>query len=101
MKTQETPLQNKGNSRIYRRENMDSLKPTQDRSLIYSRAQARAVFQRFPEVGIVEYVNGGRKTDSQIIGKGAELAPSGCYVIISSTGGKWGKSRRDFQPVKA
>jgi hypothetical protein len=97
MSTQE--ITTKGPSKIYRREVMASLKPTQDRSLIYWRSQARSVFANYPNVQMVECVTNGRKTDSQVITKGDELAPEGVYVIIASTGGKWSKSRRDFRPT--
>ena len=93
-------IKSSGPSRIYRRETLDSLKATTDRSLIYSRAAARRIFGNSPEVEIVEYVADGNKLSSQLVGRGDELAPAGTYVIIASTGGKWGKSRRDYQPMR-
>ena len=65
----------------------------------YWRKQAREVFNRFSDVELVEIVKTGRKLDSEILRRGARHCRSGCFVIIASTGGKWGKSRRDFTPV--
>mgnify|MGYP000096012446 CR=1 FL=1 len=85
-------------SRIYHRDCMDSLQPTENnRSVIYSRAQARKIFERHPKIETVEYVTTGNKTDSHYIGKrGVEVPPIGVHVIICSTGGKWSKSRREY-----
>jgi hypothetical protein len=88
-----------GQSKIYRRETLESLQPTTNRSLIYWRAQARAVFQKKPEINIVECVLSGRKTDSQIMKRGNSLTPTGVVVIIASTGGRYGKSRKVFNPA--
>lgn len=87
-------------SRIYWRDTMGALPPTTNRSAIYSRSQARQIFAMMPHVVMVEYVDGGRKMDSQILKRGDGYAPKGCYIIVSSTGGTWGKSRRDFAPHK-
>ena len=41
-------------SRIYHRGSMDSLQQTENRSVIYSRAQARKIFERYPKIETVE-----------------------------------------------
>lgn len=92
-------LKSRGASRIYYRDTVHSLPHTKDKSLQYSRAEARSIFEQKPEIVLVEYVSSGCKTDSQLVGtRGCSHAPKGCYVVISSTGGMWGKSRRDFMP---
>lgn len=85
-------------SRIYRRAKMDELTPTSSGSIKYSRKQAKNIFASRPDILTVEYVTTGHKTDSQLIGKGDKHSPEGVYVIISRTGGAWGKSRRNFAP---
>lgn len=74
----------------------DNFSPA-DGSERYWFSEARGIFDRFPEVESVEIVRSGRKTDSTIP-RGVRHAPPGRYVIVASTGGKWGKSRRDFAP---
>lgn len=85
-------------ARIYRRESIAALPKASNQSCVYSRSQARQIFATRPEIDLVEYCPAGRKTDSQLIGRGVDYAPAGCYVIIASTGGKFGKSRRNFAP---
>lgn len=90
-------LASKGASRIYYRDSIAKLPATTDRSRIYSRSQARQIFALSPHVMCVEYVTGGCKMESQLVGvRGMKRAPKGTHVIISSTGGRWGKSRRDY-----
>ena len=90
-----TEIKSQAGSRIYRRENMASLKPTTEGSIKYSRAFARRIFERLPKIEIVEYVTTGNKTDSQYVGKRGVL-PENVYVRICSTGGKWGKSASNY-----
>ena len=87
------------NNITYKRNEMANLKPTQDRSLLYWRKQAREIFERDASVDTIEIVRSGNKMDSSILARGSKYAPSGKYVIVASTGGAWGKSRRDFAPV--
>lgn len=56
------------------------------------------IFERYPSVQTVEIVRSGLKSDSSLP-RGAKRAPAGHYVVIASTGGKWGKSRQDFPPA--
>ena len=58
------------------------------------------MFDRYPTVEVVEIVRTGRKTDSAILKRGSDDVPRECVVILASTGGSWGKSRRDFLPVR-
>ena len=89
------------NNVIYRRTENNWLSGhSTDRSLTYWRAQARDVFTRFPSVAEVEIVRDGYKTHSDFIARGAQCAAPGQYVIVASTGGKWGKSRSDYPPAK-
>lgn len=84
---------------LYRRSKMDQLTPTDDHSRRYWRKQAREIFARYPDVNIVQVIHGGRKTDSEYLQVGrATTARPEVYVIVASTGGRWGKSRRDFPP---
>ena len=69
-------------------------------SVNYWRKQARYYFQKFPSVEVVEIVRTGRKTDSKILKRGSNSVPRECAVILASTGGSWGRSRRDFLPVR-
>lgn len=87
-----------GCSRVYRREDMND-KPTSDGSLRYSRAQARKIFKQYPSIEIVEYIDSGRKTDSQFIGRGHRYSPEGVYVWICSTSGRWGRPSRHYLPL--
>jgi len=65
----------------------------------YWRAQARRVFAQYPRVDVIEIVHSGRKTDSAILKRGSDSVPCYCAVIVASTGGAWGKSRRNFMPA--
>lgn len=87
------------NTEIYRRENSNWLSShATDKSLTYWRCQARDIFARYPQITLIEVVRSGRKTDSSLIARGEDCPAPDQYVIIASTGGKWGKSRRDFAP---
>lgn len=84
-------------SRIYRRETIAALDPTANHSIRYSRSVARGIFERNPQINVVEYVTTGRKTDSQYVGtRGENHPPEDVLVYVCSTGGKWGKSKRVF-----
>lgn len=89
------------NNVVYRRteSNWISAHPT-DRSLTYWRSQAREIFSRFPSVSEIEVVRDGYKTHSDFIARGARRVSPDQYVIVASTGGKWGRSRRDYAPAK-
>ena len=94
----------KNMSTIYRRNESNWIGSTgdsKDAGINYWRKQARDIFARHPGVEIVEIVKSGRKTDSEILRRGSKWAPAEAYVIIASTGGRWGKSRRNFRPVTA
>ena len=66
----------------------------------YWRKQAREAFSRDASLEAVEVVHTGCKLDSALLRRGDVYAPPGWVVIVASTGGKWGKSRRDFSPAK-
>ena len=84
---------------IYRRENTNWLSShAKDKSLTYWRCAARDIFSRYPSVTLIEVVRSGRKTDSSLLARGEDYPARDQYVIVASTGGKWGKSRRDFAP---
>ena len=68
-------------------------------SVNYWRKQARDIFARYPSVEVIEIVRTGRKTDSAILRRGSDTVPRECAVILASTGGSWGRSRRDFLPT--
>jgi hypothetical protein len=68
-------------------------------SVNYWRQHARKVFRDYPTVEAVEIVHTGRKSDSGLLRRGADRAPAGFFVTIASTGGAWGKSRRDYPPA--
>jgi hypothetical protein len=70
-------------------------------SLTYWRAAARKILAARPDVHAVEVVHTGNITDAtHLPGKGARRpAEPGWAVIIASTGGRWGKSRRDYMPA--
>lgn len=68
-------------------------------SVNYWRKQARYYFAKFPSVEVIEIVRTGRKTDSAILKRGSDNVPRECAVILASTGGSWGRSRRDFLPT--
>jgi len=65
----------------------------------YWRKQARTVFAAHSAIETVEIVFSGRKTDSRFMKRGEQTAPPGVCVIIASTGGSWGRSRREFLPL--
>lgn len=83
---------------MYHRDRIEGLPPTDDHSRRYWRAQARRVFAARPDIHTIEVVLSGRKTDSQYVGRGIQYAPAGICVIVASTGGRWGKSRRQYLP---
>ncbi len=90
----------KTNTYYYRSES-NWIGPAEDARKVstnYWRAQARKVFAQFPQVEVVEIVRTGRKTDSAILKRGSDKVPAECAVIVASTGGAWGKSRRDYLP---
>lgn len=68
-------------------------------SVNYWRKQARYYFEKFPTVEVVEIVRTGRKTDSAILRRGSDIVPRECVVILASTGGWWGRRRRDYVPT--
>jgi hypothetical protein len=89
-------------STIYRRDESNwagSSASSKNVSTNYWRRQVREAFARYPAIEVVEVVKSGRKTDSQILQRGSSTAPGHAYVIVASTGGSWGKSRRDFHPA--
>ena len=91
----------KSTTTIYRRSGSNWIGSTgnsNDASTNYWRKQARDIFGRFPSVELVEIVKTGRKLDSSILKRGQHTVPGNLAVIIASTGGKWGRSRRDFLP---
>lgn len=93
---------NKNMNIIYRRSESNWIGSTgnpKDAGINYWRKQAREVFARHTGIEIVEIVKTGRKTDSQVLLRGHRAAPSHAYVIVASTGGSWGRSRRDYPPV--
>ena len=86
----------------YRRSESNWIGSTDDPSEVsinYWRKQAKAIFDRYPTVEVVEVIRTGRKTDSGILKRGSNNVPCECAVILASTGGAWGRSRRDFLPV--
>ena len=88
-----------GHSRIYGRATIGGLPATKDKSEQYSRKQAADIFAKHEAVEIVEYVTTGKKTDSTFLSFGEKQSPAGIAVVVASTGGKWGKSRRDYLPA--
>lgn len=88
-------------STTYLSATINELPATADKSTTYWRKQAKDVFAKQPSIHTVEVVWTGNKTDSRVIRRGEKNAPSGHVVILASTGGKWGKSRREFWPVDA
>jgi hypothetical protein len=70
--------------------------PDHSQTFRYWAKQARSIFARFPSVQSVEVVRTGRKTDAKRLVKDAP--EPGWAVIIASTGGRWGKRRRDYLP---
>ena len=81
---------------IYRRETIETLNPTKFKSLQYWRKQAKDLFEANNDTNMVEVVLSGNKLDSQILTRGQTKTPFGIVVVIASTGGKWGKSKRVF-----
>lgn len=71
-----------------------------DKSTQYWRAQAKKILAAHPEVTLVEIVRTGRKTDANNISRGDRNSNPLTAVVVASTGGKWGKSRREFYPAK-
>ena len=66
----------------------------------YWKFQANRIFEKNPGVTLVEIVRSGRKIDSKFTLRGAKYTShSHVYTIIASTGGRWGKSRREFGPI--
>jgi len=83
----------------YRRSESDWIAANHDdRSLTYWRSQARDIFFGYPTVDLVEIIRSGRKTDSELLRRGDGYAAPGQYVIIASTGGRWGRCRQDYRP---
>ena len=86
-----------GASKVYRRDTIANLAPTGSKSLQYWRKQARDIFARIPSIHTVECVVDGLKASSQYVGERGENFPGhGVIVIVASTGGKWGKPRREY-----
>ena len=81
---------------LYRRSK--EIVPTADVSLRYWNSEALSIFAKMPEIDLIEVVRSGNKTDSNYAPRGVKYPPPKTYVIVASTGGKWGKSRRDYSP---
>ena len=62
-------------------------------------AKIARIFLEYAQVDTVEVVHSGRLSDAHHRYRGATHAHPGCYVIMASTKGKWGKSRQDFEPI--
>lgn len=60
----------------------------------YWLSQARNIFSRFGHIHVIEKVN--KKSFSMFLKRGSQTAPKGMAIIVPSTSGKWGKSRRDY-----
>lgn len=87
-------------STIYRRTESNWLTGhPSDKSLTYWRAYARKIFSRFPRVEEIEICRDGRKSSSEFLRIGADIPARNQYVVIASTGGRWGRSRRDYPPA--
>jgi hypothetical protein len=87
---------------IYRRTESNWIGSTGDSrraSNNYWRKQAREIFGKYPSVEVVEIVKSGNKLDSGLLKRGDDRAPAGFFVIVASTGGSYGKSRRDYAPA--
>lgn len=87
---------------IYRRTESNWVGSTGDPLRVsddYWRRQARKIFSEHTTVEAVEIVKTGRKTDSDLLKRGDNRAPAGFFVIVASTGGSYGKSRRDYPPA--
>ena len=85
----------------FTRATMDRLPHTTDRSEIYWRADARRIFALRPDVNHIEVVRDGCKTTSRLLDRGEYHPWPGNWVVIASTGGRWGRSRRDYSPRQA
>lgn len=72
---------------------------TQNRSLRYWRKQARDLFSSRHDINCVEVVR--VKTGSDYLKRGETVPPDGVAVFVASSGGRWGRSRRNYYPVKA
>lgn len=83
----------------YTRAKLAALAPTDDHSLRYWRAAAKQILDRYAALELVEVVKSGNKMDSQYLQRGGKHSPKGIAVVIASTGGKWGKSRRNYYPA--
>ena len=80
----------------YTRQKLKQLGKTDDHSLRYWRKQAKDILDQHPEIETVKIARSGNKTD--ILPRGVSYPEDGVYVIIASTGGKYGKSRREYPP---
>lgn len=76
-----------------------TLHPTKDKSEQYWRIAARRIFAGAPKIEIVEIVHTGRKLDSEYLKRGDRHPPNNVVVVLASTGGRWGKSRRIYYPL--
>jgi hypothetical protein len=89
-------------STIYRRDQSNWIGSNgnpRDVSLNYWRKQASDMFHLHPHIEVVEVVKSGRVADSALLERrNGGHAPDNAAVIVASTGGRWGKSRRDFHP---
>jgi len=81
---------------IYHRRFMKCLPPSNSVSARYWREQAGNIFCKHPEIDEVHIVS--NKTDSDFLPRGVQHPPKGIVVIVQSSGGKWGKSRKDYYP---
>jgi len=80
--------------------NRGELPKEKDKSKQYWRKFALGIFARHSYIQSVECVRSGRKLDSKHLTRGAKYAPKGIWVAIASTGGRYGKSRRDYLPIE-
>ncbi len=84
---------------LYLRETIENLSPAVNNSQRYWRKQARDMFAQYPTINKVECVTSSNKLDSKYVRRGDTHSPQGVIVIIASSSGRWGKSRRTFLPV--
>lgn len=80
----------------YHREYMRLLEPTNDMSFRYWRRQANNIFEQYPQCNVVEIVRGGKIKNSFYLANEEIAKRSGAYIILCSTAGQYGKSRRDI-----
>lgn len=80
---------------FYSLKKLSQLAPTMDRSLMYWQREAKRILAKGNKT-VVEVVR-GNKTDSKVLARGQTTPPKHVHVIIASSGGKWGKSRRDYK----